>query len=532
MEINRREFIGIPAAMTAGSLLAVEPEEVPWQRKIRRVGQTNMTEHDPLVLDVEQWADYWASLKLDAVLVSVTGILAFYQTKVPFHRKGKFLGDRDFFGECCAAAKKRGMRVIARMSPDLNWEDAVKGHPEWFQRDSQGNPVHHGEDPRLFRTCMFSPYMTDYMPAIMREVNSRYDVDGLFTNAWPPLGGVPACYCDQCRRLPQHGSFAYWEKFNERTVYLWKLWDSIAKEKKASNFYFGNLGGGIHSAVNLVQLGDLCEWFQCDNQGRGGDASPIWGCAFQGRVCNAVQKGKMSTNVTAAWSTGTPRWRNVYKSQQEEQMWFDETLASGMVPYHHIIGGENGMGEDRRWLEPARQYFTWMAKHDRHFSNKRSIADIGVVMGQRANLFYKPPSRALMREYMDGMYCALLEGRFLFDFVHEEKLAPEELKKYSALLLPNIALLTDEQCRQLRAYVDGGGSLLATFETSLYGTQRTAGRFRSGRGIRHPQGGRNRGDHGKRLPGPHREAAPDSERLRQHPLDPRRGIPPARGSGG
>ena len=65
---------------------------MPWQRKIRRVGQTNMTEHDPAVLDVEQWADYWASLKVDAVLVSVTGILAFYQTKVPYHRKGKFLG--------------------------------------------------------------------------------------------------------------------------------------------------------------------------------------------------------------------------------------------------------------------------------------------------------------------------------------------------------------------------------------------------------------------------------------------------------
>jgi len=46
-----------------------------------------MTEHDPAVLDVEQWADYWASLKVDAVLVSVTGILAFYQTKVPFTGK-------------------------------------------------------------------------------------------------------------------------------------------------------------------------------------------------------------------------------------------------------------------------------------------------------------------------------------------------------------------------------------------------------------------------------------------------------------
>ena len=66
------------------------------------------------------------------------------------------------------------------------------------------------------------------------------------------------------------------------------------------------------------------------------------------------------------------------------------------------------------------------------------------------------------------MYYALLEGRFLFDFVHEDNLAPEDLTKYSALLLPNTALLSDEQCRQLRAYVDAGGSLLATFETSLY----------------------------------------------------------------
>ena len=115
---------------------------------------------------------------------------------------------------------------------------------------------------------------------------------------------------------------------------------------------------------------------------------------MQGRVCNAVQKGKMATNVTAAWSTGTPRWRNVYKSPQEEQMWFDETLASGMVPYHHIIGGENGMGEDRRWLEPAQQYFNWMARHDIHFINKRSIANLGVVMGQRTHLFYQTPTRA------------------------------------------------------------------------------------------------------------------------------------------
>ena len=150
--MNRRDFLVVPAGAIAGSLFAgsalAATTDVPWQRSIRRIGQLNMTEHDPVVLNVEEWADYWASLKVDAVLVSVTGILAFYQTKVPFHRKGKYLGTRDFFGDCCAAAKKRGMHVIARMSPDLNWEDAVAAHPEWFQRDAQGKPIAYPQEAR------------------------------------------------------------------------------------------------------------------------------------------------------------------------------------------------------------------------------------------------------------------------------------------------------------------------------------------------------------------------------------------------
>ena len=345
---------GMALPLVSADLNAAQAAPEPfWTHNIRRLGQLNMTEHDPVALNVEEWAAYWESLKVDAVLVSVTGILAFYQTKVPFHRKGKYLGGRDFFGECCAAAKKRGMKVIARMSPDLNWQEAVDAHPEWFQRDPQGNAVHHTEDARLFRTCMFSTYMTDYMPAIMREINSLYDVDGHFTNAWPPLGRMPVCNCDVCRRLPRSGTTAYWDKFNDRVLYLWKLYDSIAKEKNPSSFYFGNLGGGIRSGPNLKMLGEVCEWFQADNQGRGGDDSPIWGCALQGRVCSAVQKGKMSTNVTGAWSTGGVRWRNAAKSPAEARMWMDQSLASGMVPYYHFIGGETGMGGIAAGWRPA-----------------------------------------------------------------------------------------------------------------------------------------------------------------------------------
>jgi len=77
-------------------------------------------------------------------------------------------------------------------------------------------------------------------------------------------------------------------------------------------------------------------------------------------------------------------------------------------------------------------------------------------------------SRTYMRETTEGMYHALLEGRFAFDFVHEDRLEPERLAKYRALLLPNVAMLSEKQCLQLSDYVRAGGSLMASFETSLY----------------------------------------------------------------
>ena len=444
----------------------------PWQQKVRRVGQSNMTEHDPAVMNIEEWADYWHRVEADLVFISVTGILAFYPSKVQFHRHGKYLNGRDFFGECVAAAKKRGMRVVARMSPDLNWGDALEAHPEWAMRYKDGSAQHSGEDPRLFKTCMFSTYMDDFMPAIMREVNSLYDVDCFYANGWPPLGSLPECYCAICSRLPPPGTPAYWEAFNDRVFELWQKYNAIAKEKKSDSFFFANSGGNVRSGPNLDRIGKIAVWFQADNQGRTYDEPSVWGCSLQGRVCNAVLDGKVAANVTAAYSTGVIGWRNASKNADEARMWLNETSASGMRPYFHFVGSENGFCEDRRWQKVGEEYFQWTARHDAHFKTRRSVANIGVVIGQSTQLLYPGPaavrSRAYMHETTEGMYDALLQGRFAFDYVHEDRLDAERLKKYRALILPNVAMLSDGQCGQIRNYVNAGGSVMASFETSLY----------------------------------------------------------------
>src|SRR6516164_6832212 len=186
MKSTRREFslLGAASVVTAFTpslpLGALSGEissnaELPWYRKIRRVGQTNFNERDPEFGDVERWANYWASAKIDAVAVSVSGPVAFYPTEVPFFHRSVYLNGRDLFGECVKAAKARGMRVYARMSPDIQWTDPklLAAHPLWFRRTQDGSLQ--SSAPNIAYTCQFSGHYSEQQPAIIRELNRRYD---------------------------------------------------------------------------------------------------------------------------------------------------------------------------------------------------------------------------------------------------------------------------------------------------------------------------------------------------------------------
>jgi hypothetical protein len=494
--ITRRRFIASSTAAAmpllawrgvAGALWPGIPAE-PWYARMRRCGQINVNEKDPLDMDVEAWADYWASLKVDAVLLGGGGIVAFYPTNVPYHHRSQYLGSRDLFGELVRAMKKRGIRVVARMDCNYAYEDALRAHPEWFQRRADGSPVKHNESTWLFKTCMFSSYFTEQMPAIYREINQNYPVDGFFTNGWPSTGALETCHCENCQKLyrekiggvPPDQTDAtnqlyrkYHEAFMTRVTDIWKQWQAVATDKRPDSVYVGNLGGGIRTVKNLMRLGETAAWFNADHQGRSGD-TPVWDCAAQGRLAYSVMKGRTVTNVTGAYSNSRITWRHVAKSPAETTIWMAQTVASGMTPWFHWLGGSP---EDNRWREAGRSFFNWLAANEAHFRNKRSIADLAVLYPQSTIAFYKSGSapgswrgadRVQTTDYLQGLYYALLEGRFLFDFIHEDDLASLQPGRYRALLIPNAAYLSDRQCDEIKRYAEAGGSVWATFETSVY----------------------------------------------------------------
>jgi hypothetical protein len=486
IEITRRDLL-------CASVLAVEeaalgkPEHGPWYQDLRRAAFHNLNEYDPQVLDVESWMEYWASLHPQVFVTSCAGLMAFYPTRLPHHPRSQFLGDRDVFGEYLRAARKRGMRVIARIETNWAHRDVLEARPEWFERDENGNAIAQAECPWIYHTCMFSEFYAQQVTAIMQEVSALYDVDGFFTNSWPDAGKPRRCYCAACTTAGANSANAY-ERHEERVYEICRSLQVVAGETRSDRVYAIHIGNGIRSVLSLEKLARLAPLLIADHQGRTDD-TPIWDCAQQGRAAKACTG---SRPVALGVGTSGGVWRHTAKAPEELTSWMAQAVASGMAPRYTWLGS---MQHDRRWQQTGQDFFGWLARHEKHLTNRRTIANIGVVFSQRTNGRYHPPksvrwgydtlatdpegSSGEASNSMQGLYYALLDGRFVFDFVHEDRLSREVLDRYSTLLLPNVALLSDAQCRELHGYVERGGSLLATFETGLY-DEKGAARAQSG----------------------------------------------------
>src|SRR5260370_3025509 len=115
--IPRREFLADSSASfvaaAAGAPARTAPDQL-WYPTMRRCGQLNLNERDPLTLDVGSWIDYWASLKLDALLLSGGGLLAFYPTQVPYHHPRELLRGGDLFRQLAAPPTRRAPPLAPR----------------------------------------------------------------------------------------------------------------------------------------------------------------------------------------------------------------------------------------------------------------------------------------------------------------------------------------------------------------------------------------------------------------------------------
>jgi hypothetical protein len=465
------------AAAQAGS----QPGPVPWYRRTLRWGQTNITEKDPERYDIAWWRRYWKQTQIQGVIINAGGIVAYYPSKFPLQHRAEFLAGRDLFGELVKAAREDGMVVLARMDSNRAGEEFYRAHPGWFAVDAAGKPYRAGE---LYVSCINSPYYEEYLPGVLREIIEREHPEGFTDNSWSGLGRNSICYCEYCaRRFREHSGRAIPEKKNwsdpvYRQWIQWsyirrlEVWDLNNRTTRGAGgedciwigMNSGSISGQAQSFRNYREICRRAEIIMLDHQARS-DAGGFQQNGETGKLIHGLLGWeKLIPESMPMYQAGRPAFRLSSKPEPEARMWMVEGLAGGIQPWWHHVGAYH---EDRRMYHTAVPIFRWHKTNEEFLLHRRPMATVGVLWSQGNTDFYGQDNAEEMVDLpFRGMTQALIRARIPYIPVHADDL-DREAPGLSVVLLPNLGAMSEAQVASVRHFVQRGGGLIATGDSSL-----------------------------------------------------------------
>jgi hypothetical protein len=364
------------------------------------------------------------------------------------------------------------MNIVARTDPHAVRDNVKAAHPDWISTDANGQPRRHWANPELWISCALGPYNFEFMDQVHREIVSDYRVDGIFSNRWAPQGGD--CYCVHCqqnfkaatghelpstadRRDPRRREFLEWRK--ARLTELWKRWDATIQSINPEARFIPN------GPPDMKTAGELAHIQFADYQARRG-VMPPWANGRRAKEYRSVMGRKPVGGIFSVGLEEPYRWKDSVQSEPEIRLWVAEATANGMRPW---VTKFSGVLYDRRWLPIVERIYQWHFTHERYLRNEKPLARVAVLHSEQTTAYHAGVAPGDRHEdHLLGMYHALIEARVPFELAHEAFLTADRLDRFKLLILADAAAMTDSQCAAIRAYVDRGGSILATFATSLF----------------------------------------------------------------
>src|SRR6185295_3724771 len=225
-----------------------------------------------------------------------------------------------------------------------------------------------------------------------------------------------------------------------------------------------NTGGGATSSLDMKKISELAPTLFADRQARRGLVAP-WANGKNGKEYRATLGRKAIVGIFSVGVEEPYRWKDSVQSEAEIRIWVAEGTANGLRPWFTKFAGTL---RDRRWLKVIEDVYGWHYRNERYLRNEDPLARVAMVYSQQTAHYYVGEARSKLDDHTNGYYHALIEGRVPFEMVHEGLLDGAHIDRFKVLIFPNIAALSSRQCVQIREYVERGGSVVATYETSLY----------------------------------------------------------------
>jgi hypothetical protein len=397
---------------------------------------------------------------------------SFYPTDVSLrHPNLKF----DLLGREVELAHQAGMSVIAYYAVQYN-NQIVLNHPDWGWVNEHGEQQRRRE--RWYLACMDSPYR-EIVLGMLDEIFSRYDAEALFLDCF----GIqfyfhhredkdPFCYCKYTEEAwnREHPGDPYREGFQSREGWeqryrwheqrnLYRLLDSIIAtvRKRRPNTLLALNGGPEAFPNDLLQKADFiyAEPLPCTSGiSLGSILMRGWGRPdYQAGVF--TQQGYLDKYPSS-----------VARVQADALIVQNaRTFFIGNAP---IIGGLDGQGFSKRWFRVAKEHWTDVRNVDCLLQDLQPVYSAAILYSEATRRELDAQRRP--GDFRDSTLGALetltYAGRPV-ESIPEFRLSPKFLSQFDTLVLPEVEVLSDAHAEMIRAWVDQGGTMLASHRAGL-----------------------------------------------------------------
>jgi len=375
------------------------------------------------------------------------------------------LGSRDLFGEILKTMKDNGVKVMAYCHYGVLHRYAAELHPEWVGKEADGRDARWNGPDHHYRACMANTTFTDAMRQAIRELRANYQFDALYLDGPTWYGD---CHCGHCQAayLELHGepmpatlsaADGSQRKYNRvRDVHceriVRELREDLADAPDLPLLFNMTLR---HLPTHRTGVPELtARWADGGNTTEVHRPGRLWDMLQSVRL--GASLGKISLGYLPPGPYDT--LRNLPMAELE--VLAGVYLMHGATPMLGTVS--TFLNDQSAGKMMAAQVAKFKARPE-VYHRGGPVKEIGLVYS-RASAEVSPE----LDHAFNGAFSALLGEHLHFDCLFDTQLTAERLAPYRAVAIPGGVSLSPDKLESLRAYVRGGGSLLACGDFTLF----------------------------------------------------------------
>lgn len=426
-----------------------------WNHYPWRMIQTNLREIDMEDMDAEAYASQLEDFGATVVLLNAAGIVASYDTQLPFQPRSRHLHG-DSLRQMIDACHRRSIRVICRTDFSKVRYEVYQQHPEWAYLTPDGNILNYNGDVSV---CPNSEYQQERKLEIIREVLTVLPFDGIFCN----MSGFQVtdysgnyygpCHCEACKRLFRSRYGEALPRRDDPRDPVYRKYILFKEECLAA--HRERLNAVVRSISPEIAINNL-DYIRSESNTEIGRPQWMYSASANARIIGGLDRLRPADNACVDFIGFRYRHISVSPQLMELRQW--QNLAnSGCLSLY--IMGYPGNHRDTSSFEPTRRVFRFHAAHESLFTDLRSAAR--TVLVRDGALYQEDPEGF-------GWIRVLTESHIPFDELRAAELTDAgQLKEKDLLILAGLRHTPSALAAAADAFARRGGTVIATGKTGL-----------------------------------------------------------------